>query len=128
MNNLLELGQNLVKEMKNQYKDSSYRYIDELDTMDTIDTIPKHKVEMVYGNTMEINGLLNLYLELDNSFWDAKEDSTHMENRTTGEIVDTMDMLGTCIDELIQNNPCILKKYGLKQIIPNLHEAKIQEV
>ena len=78
--------------------------------------------------TLEINGLLNLYLELDNSVWNAKEDDVDVENRVTKEKRNALDMLGECLEELIESNPDILKKYGLNQIISNIHEVRVQEV
>ena len=82
----------------------------------------------LYMPTVEINGLLNLYLELDNSIWNAKDGYEDVENRITKERNNATDLLIDCLEELIENNPNVLKKYGLNQIIPNVHEVRVQEI
>lgn len=78
--------------------------------------------------TLEINGRLNLYLELDNSIWNAEDEDEDIENRITKEKSNATDLLIDCLEELIENSPDTLKKYGLNQIIPNVHETKVQEL
>ena len=84
--------------------------------------------ETISEQTIEINGCLNLYLELDNSVWDAKDGDKDIENKITKEKKDSTDLLIECLNELIENNPDTLKKYGLNQIIPNVHEVRVQEI
>lgn len=84
--------------------------------------------ETISEQTIEINGRLNLYLELDNSVWDAKDGDKDIENKITKEKKDSTDLLIECLNELIENNPDTLKKYGLNQIIPNVHEVRVQEL
>lgn len=78
--------------------------------------------------TIELNGMLNMYYEIDPKVWSAKVDDEYMENRITHQKENVRDLFEKCIDELIENNPDVLKKYGLNQILLNVHEVNVQEV
>lgn len=78
--------------------------------------------------TIELNGMLNMYYEIDQKVWSAKVDDEYMENRITHQKENVRDLFEKCMDELIENNPNILKKYGLNQILLNVHEVNVQEV
>lgn len=110
-----------------------YRLFDEyneewLFLQDRVNNIYDYISSKLSTPTVEINGLLNLYLELNNSVWNAKEDDIEIENRASKEKRNVVEVLGECLEELIESNPDILKKYGLNQIISNIHEARVQEV
>lgn len=95
---------------------------------DKVDNVYNYIQSKLSMPTLEINGCLNLYLELDNSVWDAKDEDLDVKNRITKEKSNATDLLIDCLEELIENNPDTLKKYGLNQIIPNVHEVRVQEI
>lgn len=78
--------------------------------------------------TIELNGMLNMYYEIDQKVWSVKVDDEYMENRITHQKENVRDLFEKCMDELIGSNPEILKKYGLNQILLNVHEVNVQEV
>lgn len=75
---------------------------------------------------IEINGKLNLYYELDLSVWKAKEGSNVIHREDKEFIIE--DVFTECLEEMVNSNPEILKKYGLNEINLNIHEVYLQKI
>ena len=75
----------------------------------------------------EINGLLNLYLEINEEILIEKEDS-NLKNLNTGVEDNESNILHDFLYELIKSNPEILKKHGIKEVNFQIHESKLQNI
>lgn len=95
---------------------------------DEIDALYDYIKSKLAVSTKEVNGLLNIYLEINQKVWEAEADSEYMKNKVTNEKENIRDLFEKCMDELIENNPDTLEKYGLNQILLNVHEVNLQEV
>lgn len=95
---------------------------------DGVDNIYKYLEEELKLPTIELNGSLNLYFEINSNRWRAKDKDINILDKETGEVKEANDVFISCLDELVESNPDILKKYGLNQILSNVHEVTVQEV
>lgn len=86
------------------------------------------QTDFVNEKAMEISGLLNMYLKLDNTVLNAKDGDCEIGIISTKEKINANDIFIDCLNELIESNPGILSKYNIKEIILNVHEVGVQEV
>lgn len=73
----------------------------------------------------EINSLLNLYLEIDESVL-VKNDNLEIENIRTGTVETESNLVHDFLYELIESNPEMLKKYGFKEFNFQIHDSNLQ--
>lgn len=181
--NFLELGKQIVKEMKGKYRDCFYRYVDEnsledktyieiakslYDNEELFTDYMKHLVSEEFdwvqspvnsfdfihelvdvkleesgkyywdedeecyvpiskSSELELNGRLHLYMALNENVWKTTEDDNTLENQLNGKKNNAEDIFYRCLNELIEENPSIIRKYGLSEIIiGDLLEVKVQ--
>ena len=75
----------------------------------------------------EINSMLNLYLEIDNSVF-VETDDMELKNLKTGVVDTESNFVHDFLYELIESNPEILKKHGFKEVNFQIHESNIQNI
>lgn len=95
---------------------------------DGVDNIYEYLDKKLNPPIIELNGTLNLYFEVDSNRWKVEDEDVNMLDIETGEMREVSDIFISCLDELIESNPEILKKYGLTQIVNNVHSVIVQEV
>lgn len=75
----------------------------------------------------EINSLLNLYLEIDDSVL-VQTDDLEMQNLKTRTVDTESNFVYDFLYELIETNPEILKKHGFKKVDFQIHESNLQKL
>lgn len=117
-------GYNIV--IENEEEDIDVFVEDEKTTTPGIPGIYDYINNIFFEPSQEIASKLSLYLEIDKTKWKVDENGIDMIDRSTNQKIKSDTIFYEFLEELLEKNPAILKKYGIKSANSNIYDVKIQ--
>lgn len=79
------------------------------------------------GKVKEINNTVSVYLEIDETKLEVL-DKGLVKYKDTDKVESCGDLAHALLEELIESNPELLKKYGFNKVNFYIQESKTQEI